>query len=246
MINFFRKKRKKMADDNKALKYARYAFGEIALVVVGILIALSINNWNETQKEKKVLHSIYKIVSNDLKNDINDLDEIIKYYDSIKPCYLKILEGKMTKEDYIKNYNCTRIIMGYPDFSRNLRGYKLLDNHKVYSKSKNDSLTLDIAQFYTKQIIEIQLNEDLKTVHFNNNYEYWKNNSSWFSGLILDRSTNVLNNDFIEYSINTQDYKNRVAMFYLMDYQVLIPQYVEFMENAKTLVKRIEEFNSQQ
>jgi len=46
MINFFRKIRKKLADDNKPLKYARYAIGEILLVVVGILIALQINAWN--------------------------------------------------------------------------------------------------------------------------------------------------------------------------------------------------------
>ena len=50
MIPFFRKIRKKMADDNKPLKYMRYAIGEIVLVVIGILIALSINNWNELRK----------------------------------------------------------------------------------------------------------------------------------------------------------------------------------------------------
>jgi hypothetical protein len=52
MINFFRKIRRKLADDNKPLKYARYAVGEIVLVVIGILIALSINNWNENKKEQ--------------------------------------------------------------------------------------------------------------------------------------------------------------------------------------------------
>ena len=50
MINFFRKKRKKMADDNKVLKYTRYAIGEIVLVVIGILIALQINTWNQQRK----------------------------------------------------------------------------------------------------------------------------------------------------------------------------------------------------
>ena len=50
MINFFRKIRKKLADDNKPMKYLRYAIGEILLVVVGILIALSINNRNEEAK----------------------------------------------------------------------------------------------------------------------------------------------------------------------------------------------------
>ena len=42
-----------MADDNRPLKYMRYAIGEIVLVVIGILIALQINNWNEDQKEIK-------------------------------------------------------------------------------------------------------------------------------------------------------------------------------------------------
>ena len=50
MIPFFRKIRKKMADDNRPLKYARYAIGEIVLVVIGILIALQVNNWNEQRK----------------------------------------------------------------------------------------------------------------------------------------------------------------------------------------------------
>jgi hypothetical protein len=43
MIPFFRRIRKKMADDNKPVKYMRYAFGEILLVVIGILIVLQIN-----------------------------------------------------------------------------------------------------------------------------------------------------------------------------------------------------------
>ncbi len=51
MIAFFRTIRKNLVDDNKPLKYLRYAFGEIILVVIGILIALQINNWNEKRKQ---------------------------------------------------------------------------------------------------------------------------------------------------------------------------------------------------
>jgi hypothetical protein len=60
MINFFRKIRRKLADDNKPLKYMRYAIGEIVLVVIGILIALSINNWNEAQKSKLIETALLK------------------------------------------------------------------------------------------------------------------------------------------------------------------------------------------
>ncbi len=76
MIPFFRKTRKKMADDNKPMKYMRYAIGEIVLVVIGILIALSINNWNEEQKiEKEEI-----IILNNLVKNLNKAKEQSDYY----------------------------------------------------------------------------------------------------------------------------------------------------------------------
>ena len=52
MIKFFRKIRQNLIMENKTGKYLKYAFGEIVLVIIGILIALSINNWNEHRKLK--------------------------------------------------------------------------------------------------------------------------------------------------------------------------------------------------
>ena len=51
MIKFFRKIRQKLLSENKFSKYLIYAIGEIALVVIGILIALQINNWKEQRRE---------------------------------------------------------------------------------------------------------------------------------------------------------------------------------------------------
>jgi hypothetical protein len=53
MLPFFRKIRYRLAQDNKFLQYSRYAIGEIVLVVIGILIALYINNWNQERIERK-------------------------------------------------------------------------------------------------------------------------------------------------------------------------------------------------
>lgn len=70
MIPFFRKIRKKLADDNQFLKYSRYAIGEIVLVVVGILIALQINTWNE-EKEKNAKVKVYlENLQQNLNSDI--------------------------------------------------------------------------------------------------------------------------------------------------------------------------------
>lgn len=53
MIKFFRRIRQKLIAENRFTKYLLYALGEIILVVIGILIALQINNWNEFKKERK-------------------------------------------------------------------------------------------------------------------------------------------------------------------------------------------------
>ena len=62
MIKFFRKIRQNLLMENKTGKYFKYAFGEIVLVVIGILIALQINNWYGKQvnndKQDRYLESI--------------------------------------------------------------------------------------------------------------------------------------------------------------------------------------------
>jgi hypothetical protein len=65
MIKFFRKIRQKLLNENKFSKYLIYAIGEIILVVIGILIALSINNWNENRKlQKEELNLLLELKSN--------------------------------------------------------------------------------------------------------------------------------------------------------------------------------------
>jgi hypothetical protein len=72
MLPFFRKIRYRLAEENQFLKYSRYAIGEIVLVVIGILIALYINNWNELriekQKEQALLHGLQETFANNLEN----------------------------------------------------------------------------------------------------------------------------------------------------------------------------------
>ena len=65
MINFFRRIRYNLMEQNKTGKYLKYAIGEILLVVIGILIALQVNNWNE---ERKIQRTELKVL-NDLKEE---------------------------------------------------------------------------------------------------------------------------------------------------------------------------------
>ena len=69
MIKFFRNIRQKLLSENRFSKYLLYAIGEIVLVVIGILIALSINNWNENRKTEKEIINLFSALRNDLIQD---------------------------------------------------------------------------------------------------------------------------------------------------------------------------------
>lgn len=77
MIKFFRHIRQRLLSENKFSKYLLYAIGEIFLVVIGILIALNINNWNENNKSKKDEQYVLTEVLKNLEEDAVLVDEII-------------------------------------------------------------------------------------------------------------------------------------------------------------------------
>ncbi len=76
MIHFFRNLRKDLLDERKWSRYLLYAIGEIILVVVGILIALQINNWNERRMAHKEEVKLYRNIRQQVLDDKEELQEM--------------------------------------------------------------------------------------------------------------------------------------------------------------------------
>lgn len=89
MIKFFRCIRKDLISNGKTGKYFKYAIGEIILVVIGILIALQINNWNEKQKLDSKTQEYYVQLKDNLNKDVIFANQIIEKFEN----YLKDLEA---------------------------------------------------------------------------------------------------------------------------------------------------------
>lgn len=93
-MNLFRKIRKQLAMENKATKYARYAIGEIALIIFGILIALQIQTWNENRKQDERFRDIMNKVYTALQDDMNNFDRIKDFINfSYQNCNYVLLES---------------------------------------------------------------------------------------------------------------------------------------------------------
>jgi len=78
MLRFFRHIRKKLIEQDNARKYLLYAIGEIALVMIGILLALQVNNWNEDRKERQRERTYLNKLLEEAERDSSSLQGVIK------------------------------------------------------------------------------------------------------------------------------------------------------------------------
>lgn len=149
MINFFRKIRQKLLMENKTGKYLKYAIGEIVLVVIGILIALQINNWN-TKKNNNHLEKRYlKNLTKELKKDSVVLDNIHKklvYQSETKNPVIEMLENQQKNDSLIKYFSIQwRPIYPYTPLSSTFEEMK---SSSHLSLIKSDKLREAIIKMY--------------------------------------------------------------------------------------------------
>jgi hypothetical protein len=148
MIPFFRKIRKKMADDNRPIKYARYAIGEIVLVVIGILIALQINTWNEQRKTKIIETKTLKEIRANLEMDLVELNNDIAVMDSVSHAGEAVIAYLKSHDEPSYSFKYDVLVARLnPHFDPNQGGYSLL-NSKGIDIISNDSLRGSISKLY--------------------------------------------------------------------------------------------------
>ena len=179
MIKFFRKIRLTLMNENKSTKYLKYAIGEIILVVIGILIALQINNWNENRKEHKQAIQYLKEFKKDLQTDTLQFNYIITLLDENMQSEIKVL-----KQAYNGPENLTDIwkavSAGYNTFSREI-------NLKTFQKVQNsgNSTLLGFEELYDQlSNYYIETNRDLKIQYSFQNEQVIRN--SHYLGDFLD------------------------------------------------------------
>ena len=182
MINFFRKIRKQLADDNKPLKYMRYAIGEIVLVVIGILIALSINNWNQEKNDNKLSRDYLYRIQRDIIQDTVSFNEIIKYNDSLRNEIKELLVFVYSEIDNVEQvvHLCSTYDLALNQiFSPDDNTYRGMISSGALTLIKNLDLREAIAKLYSEY--------DLKRSLF-------KSNKDWMDGIaiIVDTKTDLL------------------------------------------------------
>lgn len=101
MIKFFRHIRKDLMENNKTGKYIKYAIGEIFLVMIGILLALQVNNWNDHRKGRIKKDKLLHALEIEFNKNLTQLDTVLKYDNIVVSSSFEFL--KIKSDDSILN-----------------------------------------------------------------------------------------------------------------------------------------------
>ena len=230
MIKFFRNIRQKLLNEGKTSKYFKYAIGEIVLVVIGILIALQINNWNEQRLEQKKLIAVYARVLTDIENDILELSNNLKFHKQKEFIFKRVINDSITPDLF--DVGLSRILTGLSFTNLNQVGVNQLKELNI-----KDSLSLRIIEIYD-QMETVMINNhetrmnnesaELVTI-FRDNYDWFPEYMS--KTIMKDNSSKELQ----DYFLYSSEYRHRV----INNYQLRYNNYVNGLENSITTLKGI-------
>jgi hypothetical protein len=143
MLNFFKKPREKLLKEGNLKKYLTYALGEIIIVVIGILLALYLNNWNQKRTNKKQEIQFYQSMKNQLNEDLNtligEMDYNQNYLDQFSYAKKLILSNDNSKVDTLGKIVLNMV--RYSDFRRKSNVYQTLVNSGEITLINNYQIT---------------------------------------------------------------------------------------------------------
>lgn len=219
-----------MVEGKRLKNYLLYGIGEIILVVIGIMIAIGINNYKQKSADQKELDRIIEVIKTDLKADLKEVKAIIEASKADQDLTAKILYNPKFKDSIRECEDCRYILARVYVPSFNSKGYNLLSNFNEDIKTNNktvDSL-VNFYNSYKRESFDVRnkliLDEVVDTM------KYLRDNFDWFSEWFIASKCNSNCQDYF----TGQDYINRLtyyeALFY-DDYLYGITLYQKDLEN---------------
>ncbi len=236
MLKFFRKIRRGLLSEKRIGRYMLYATGEILLVVIGILIALALNNRNEQRKTEEQVEAIFSEIMEELVSDIKETRMPMAYYAQRDSTMHLVIAGEVTYEDYEKGrlpwinslldfYNAVNLTQhAYDNLVGNLDA--------VSPKFRPVIKDLNTLYHYNKDYV-VEANNDLSEFIAEHRYHGMRN-YPWFYG-----RNNEEREKIIKYKLEDFRYKNLVEEFRILGTGNQLRQSIAYRRKAIECYKQI-------
>lgn len=232
----FQKLKQKLIKEEQISTYLKYAIGEIILIVFGILIAVSINNWNQENQKRELKNGIFEVIANDLESDTAEVSRVLNFYKERKSTFKRVANETLSRKEVLKCTLCKYLITSRRLVKVNTRGFTQLNDYQNVTVESIDSLAFNIINFYSIMTNNVNQLNDFIDSDIMNNLKYWRDEYSWYTDFAIN---DTLNEEAIHYFGKSQEYKNKLAYLYIILYENYVPTLVSFQENSKEILKNI-------
>ena len=227
MIRLFKKDKKKFINSRKIRNYLAYSIGEIILVVIGILIAVYINNWDLNQLKQDNGVKALKIVKRDLQTEKYVLEDFKKRYSYTRKYLIDILYNNKTD-----NLDSLKFHFGpYVHYKMNSEYISLKSSGKLNLIS-NSKLRSKLVNFYE---VYYSIYKELEDEH---KFFIDKRVNDYFFNQFPSDTSNFVDSKFVKSKLNDQNFKK------ILDQQITSLQYITenfYIEKIDELIKIITE-----
>lgn len=237
MIKFFRRIRQKLLSENKFTKYLLYAIGEIFLVVIGILIALQINNNNELKKNRAKVDTLLEKIQLNIESDLERINWLLSRQSQKDSLIKLVLNNQVGRSDYENpaNSGLRVIIATYDQINLKKHSFEALIQQQEIISREYDSIMETLSVLYSEDHDFVTVTENYYKNEVLDLLQYDVMNHDWFAS----SSPSHLNPAFIDYLMGSQ-YRSR-----LKSYSSRLNEYLNFAaqyrENAIKAYRMINE-----
>lgn len=235
-MKLFNKTRFKLLKGKQLTNYLVYAFGEIILVVIGILIALWINNWNTEQQIAETNRSLQEKVLVQLERDIATVDYFRKELDTLDQVYLKYLERDFDETKAAGKNVFSMILFEVTELGLDEHVINWIDNAELDDTKASEKL-IDLSGTYKLYFKNISDIERIIYDKITSNLEILEKTQSWYTELITDFSCKT---DCVKYLLEDENHKARIAslrFIYIKAYGDIVNGFYYDLKNAQASLK---------
>lgn len=248
MLNLFRKIRQRLLIKNSFTKYLMYLIGETVLVIIGILIALQINEWNDKREKLSKAETYISELKRDLQtdtlifgNEIRNIDDLIEFKkwglteDTFTDVPVSQIEGL-----FLSQYHNLRI---------NNSTFERIKNSEVFSLVEYEDLFNQVNSYYTFHQDYLNNFNSWEVKMFNNDFNFWFEQNNFEIGFGLAQSDSIFTKQEdskrrtgIIKTIKSIQGRNHLKMNLIRE-QVMKSTYQRVYEKASEILLEIEKNN---
>ncbi|WP_172827412.1 hypothetical protein [Formosa sp. Hel1_31_208] len=227
--------------ENKTGKYFKYAIGEIILVVIGILIALQLNNWNEQRLQDANFNKLIDALENEIIENIEEASYEIDWARENLVYGSKILSNKISRDEFLKNPNLRNII-ALNRLDINSDDIKSLVNRQEDIPTNYDVLIPHLKNYLKKEVRYTK--NDLEYGEQITSYtDFLIKTQPWYSDSSSGALDSVALNKQVDFYLNNSIYRNYLTS-YMDGYRLSLREMIGVRSSCLVIlaeIKRIRE-----